>query len=373
MNKKYIVASFLTLITISTVFIGINGPNQSTSELSETKIWEKIDPLILEKLSDSITLTEEIDVIILISENCVLAEITYLRNLDIIRRFEIINGFLAHISLSIVYNIAVLEEVEGIWLDRAELAKPNSDLQVQFHEMIKSSSSYEEFNNYSEEIGATDLWSKGINGSGSVIAILDSGIDLTGQIGGDLDDFDEDMGTYDAKFVGAVSLVPEEPLYYTDFNGRGTYHAGIACGTGYNNISYRGIAPGANYLNVKVYDSFGLTYWSFLISGIEWSIQHSCDIILFCADIPGIYFDPISLAINKAVERGVVVIAPTGDDGPSYMSITTPGQALGAISVGAYDTQSNLVANFSGRGPGLDFSVGPDLVAPGKNLVGPNI
>ncbi|MHA1452250.1 MAG: S8 family serine peptidase, partial [Promethearchaeota archaeon] len=371
MNRKYFLCTLLTTIVISSIFIGIRNPNQITLESSEIQIEDKIDPLILEKLSDPKSSREKIDVIILISEDLNLAEIDFLRKLDIIQKFDSINGFAAQISLDLVYQIAEMEEVKGIWLDRPELGKPTLDTQWQLQEMMKNSHSNGEFVNYSDEIGATELWNKGINGSGSVIAILDSGIDLTGQIGGDLDDFDENMNTYDAKFVGAVSLVPEEPLYYTDFNGRGTYHAGIACGTGYNNNSYKGVAPGANYLNVKVYDSVGLTYWSFLISGIEWSIQHSCDIILFCADIPGIYFDPISLAITKAVEQGVVVIVPTGDDGPSYMSVTTPGQSLGAISVGAYDTELNLVANFSGRGPGLDFRVGPDLVAPGTNLIGP--
>ena len=173
------------------------------------------------------------------------------------------------------------------------------------------------------------------------------------------------------KFLGGVSLVPDEPLYYSDLNGRGTFHAGIACGTGDINRTFIGVAPGASFLNVKVFDVIGITYWSFIVSGIEWSITRNADIILFATTIPGMYFDPVCMAVDAAVDHGILVIAPVGDDGPSYMSINTPGQANKAFKVGAYDSRTGTVANFSSRGPSYDFQIGPHVIAPGVNLIGP--
>ncbi len=57
-----------------------------------------------------------------------------------------------------------------------------------------------------------------------------------------------------------------------------------------------------------------------------------------------------------------------------YLTLTIPSTATKALSVGAYDTSTNAVADFSGRGSGEGCSVlwggieKPDLVAPGVNV-----
>jgi hypothetical protein len=211
------------------------------------------------------------------------------------------------------------------------------------------------------------------DGKGAVVAILDSGIDFTGQIGKDLDDLDDNLLTTDLKPIGTVSMVPYEPFYYSDFRGSGTFHAGIAVGTGSSNSSHKGIAPKANLLNIKVVDSVGLTYYSFVISGLQWALTHDVDVVCLPWVFPGYAYDPISVAINALVDEGVIVVVPVGDDGPAYTTIYSPGQSLKAISVGAYDHLTKQVANFSSRGPNYDLRVGPDVVAPGVNIIGPKI
>ncbi|MBD3353321.1 MAG: S8 family serine peptidase, partial [Candidatus Lokiarchaeota archaeon] len=383
MNRKIYASLFLSLILLSGIYR--IGEVSSIASMEDNVFFkDKIDPKIKDIIQDrggmkNISNSETIMVIVSLSDNYAMDgfyEVEYLQILDI---YSIINGFLAILQLNRVYILAKNTKIESIWLDHAENSIPSEEEKNNVLNFIESSNGdASEFVNFTKEIGAVDLWARGINGSGVVIAVMDSGVDLTGQIGGDLDDFDDDLGTTDPKFVGAVSMVPEEPLYYTDFTGRGTFHAGIACGTGHlsnssnpNNKTYAGVAPGASFLNVKIYDSIGLTYWSFMISGIEWAIQHSADILLFCTSILGAYVDPISIAITNAVRKGLVVVTPTGDDGPSYMSVTTPGQALGSISVGAYNSHLGGVANFSSRGFGLDFRTVPDIMAPGVDLIGP--
>ena len=67
---------------------------------------------------------------------------------------------------------------------------------------------------------------------------------------------------------------------------------------------------------------------------------------------------------------GIVVVAPAGDDGPGYMSIDTPGAAQKAITVGAYNSFTGDVWNESSRDLSTDFSVRPDVIAPGVGLIG---
>ncbi len=285
-------------------------------------------------------------------------------------RYSIIPACYASVHSSILLNLAENPFVEYIWEDGTCTAA-----NIDYSPLLADGGEF--FVNMTQEIHATEFYEANIpggnkNGSSAVIAILDSGVDITGEItdGGDLDDFDENVATIDPKFLGAVSMLPDDTLYYTDLTGRGTFHAGIACGTGYWNSSYRGVAPGAYYLSVKIFDPLGITYWSIIISGIEWAISHGADIIFFGGFLPGLYLDPISLALNAASDQGIFVVVPAGDEGPAYMSMDSPGQTMKAICVGAYNSSSKLVADFSSRGPGFDFRTGPDVVAPGVNITG---
>ncbi len=285
-------------------------------------------------------------------------------------RYSIIPAVYACVHSSILSQIAENPFVEFIWEDGTCKAA-----NIDYSPLIAGGEG--SFVNFTEEIGATEFYKASIpggnntNGKSAVIAILDSGVDISGEIlvGGDLDDFDDNMSSSDPKFLGAVSMLPDDTLYYSDLTGRGTFHAGIACGTGYWNKSYQGVAPGAYYLSVKIFDPLGITYWSIIISGIDWAISHGADIILFGGFLPGLYLDPISLSLNAASDQGIFVVVPSGDEGPAYMSMDSPGQTMKAICVGAYNSSSGFVADFSSRGPSFDFRTGPDVVAPGVNII----
>ncbi|TXT59686.1 MAG: putative Subtilisin [Promethearchaeota archaeon] len=335
-----------------------------------------IDPKLQELLSNKSISEKQVSLILDIKKDHIADTVKRIKEttkLKIDKTYK--QSFMMKVSgeISEIKKLSHIETIKGIYLDNPIEISSNS-----LQKVLEVSNTENKYPNISQIIESQDVSKNlGVNksdeGDDIVIAILDSGIDIPGQLNGDLDDFDDNESTFDPKLFGAVSMVPYEPIYYNDFSGSGTFHAGVAAGTGGRNATFRGIAPKSYVLNVKVLDSFGLTYSSFVISGLEWAMTHDADVLTLPWTFPGFYDDPISLAINKIVDRGVVVIVPAGDDGPSYTSVLTPGQSLKAITVGAYNHISNDVANFSSRGPTYDLRSGVDVIAPGVNIVGPRV
>lgn len=209
-----------------------------------------------------------------------------------------------------------------------------------------------------------------INGSGVRIAILDSGIDTNHP---DLDDFDDDPLTTDSKVIAESCFTGEG--YTHDNRGHGTHCASIAAGTGNaSSYQYVGVAPGAYLLNGKVIHDLGYGTTSWSISGIEWAVSQSADIISmsFGSDPlggSGNGTDPLSLTVDWAVSQGVICTIAAGRYGSwGEFSIAAPGVAKLAITVGATN-QADIVIPSSSRGPTGDYRLKPDVCAPGVSII----
>lgn len=206
-----------------------------------------------------------------------------------------------------------------------------------------------------DRIGARHLWNQGYNGTGVVIAVLDTGVDL----------FHPDLS------VSAFASFVEADTLPTDLIGHGTYAASVAVGNGNSSEGlYSGIAPGATLLSAKVTLGGLFAAPSWIVSGIEWASSRGADIILLPFNTLGAPDDAVSEAIRRATEDGVFVVTAAGDDGPDYLTILSPGGSAEAFCVGAYDTEMQEIPDFSGRGPSLSLLTKPDIVAPGVGVVG---
>ncbi|HYN95843.1 MAG TPA: S8 family serine peptidase, partial [Pilimelia sp.] len=204
----------------------------------------------------------------------------------------------------------------------------------------------------------------GAEGAGVTVAVVDTGIadvpDLAGRV----------TERVDVTGTGAG-----------DGYGHGTFMAGLIAGTGSAaGGAYRGVAPAANLVDVKVADGEGHTDLITVLRGLQWVSDHARDVqvvnLSLSSDSPLPYqVDPLNQALRMLWHRGVTVVVPSGNDGPGNGTVTSPGNdpllltAGGLDERGTADRRDDAVGAWSGRGPTWQGDAKPDLVAPGGALV----
>ncbi len=223
----------------------------------------------------------------------------------------------------------------------------------------------------------TSVWENlGVDGTGVNIAILDTGVD-------------DEHESFTGKYVAGVDTTGPTNLEFNpnDQSDYGTFHgthaAGIALGTGGSAQTYRGVAPGAGLIDVRVLDQKGEGTSESVIRGIDWVIankdRYNIKVMSMSlgSDTNSNGSDSQSQAVNRAVDAGIVVVVAAGNDGEEGY-ITSPGAADKAITVGAVydqntvDRSDDTFASYSNQGPRLDDGdadpyeeLKPDVTAPG--------
>lgn len=207
------------------------------------------------------------------------------------------------------------------------------------------------------QIGAPAAWEAGLDGTGAVVAVLDTGIDTTHP------DLDEGVVIGERDFTGSGTA--------KDAAGHGTHVASIVAGTGEaSGGANRGVAYGAKLLNGRVLNAAGFGETSWIIDAMEWAAAEGADVINMSLGVRGEYTDgkdPGALAIDSLSQRyDTLVVVAAGNEGTrGATTVTTPGTADSALTVGAVDEWDQLAA-FSSTGPRFgDAGVKPDVTAPG--------
>jgi serine protease AprX len=146
--------------------------------------------------------------------------------------------------------------------------------------------------------------------------------------------------------------------------------------------------PAARLVVLKVLDESGQGRISDVIAAIDYAIalKDTFNIrVINLSVATGVYepydVDPLTLAAQRAVNAGIVVVAAAGNNGRSptgstqYGGITAPGNAPWVLTVGAsshmgtVDRADDTMAAFSSRGPtAADYGAKPDVVAPGVGI-----
>jgi len=221
-----------------------------------------------------------------------------------------------------------------------------------------------------KQVGADQVWTLkdpvgfSVKGSGVVVAVIDTGVDYT----------HPDLGSGFGpgfKVIGGYDFYnnDRDPM---DDNGHGTHVAGIIAARG----GISGVAPDASILAYKVLGPDGSGSMSDVIAAIEASMDPNgdgdpsdhADVVSMSLGGEGAKDDPVCVAVESAIEAGIVVVVAAGNDGPRLGTVASPGLAPDAITVGACDNVGTL-AEFSSRGTTPDLSIKPELTAPGVNIV----
>jgi major intracellular serine protease len=158
-----------------------------------------------------------------------------------------------------------------------------------------------------KQIQAPEIWETGEKGSGIVVAILDTGIDM------------EHPDLKDQIIDGRNFTDEGSSSDYSDGNGHGTHVAGTiaACENGSGVV---GVAPEAKLLIGKVLDSGGSGSYEAIRKGIQWATdwrgKNGERVRVINMSLGGSYNDPRQYkAILKACAAGIVVCVASGNEG----------------------------------------------------------
>jgi serine protease AprX len=238
-------------------------------------------------------------------------------------------------------------------------------------------------------IGAPAWWNAGYTGKGVDVALIDTGVAPV-----------EGLAT-PGKIINGPDLSLESQaanLTHLDTNGHGTFMAGLIAGhdstltAPYANApasGYRGVAPDARIVSVKVGTADGGVDVTQVIAAIDWVVQHKNDNGMNIRVINLSYgtnslqsygVDPLSYAVEQAWKHGIVVVVAAGNTGyqrgKGAPGLADPAYNPYVIGVGGYDPMGtaafsdDLVGSYSASSAGCGSCKNPDLVAVGSHLQG---
>ncbi|MCC8249665.1 S8 family serine peptidase [Saccharothrix luteola] len=201
------------------------------------------------------------------------------------------------------------------------------------------------------QIGAPTAWQAGHTGKGVKVAVLDTGVD-------------QDHPDLVGHEVAERNFTDDPDN--TDGVGHGTHVAATIASSG---AKYKGVAPDADLLDGKVCVLAGCQE-SAIVAGMQWAAEQGADVVnlsLGGGDTSEV--DPLEEAVNTlSAQTGVLFVVAAGNNSRPE-TISSPGSADAALTVGAVDRQDGI-APFSSRGPRVgDGAVKPDITAPGVDIV----
>lgn len=196
-------------------------------------------------------------------------------------------------------------------------------------------------------------------GEGVTVAVLDSGVaagqpDLTGSV------------------IPGVDILANTGDATDDPDGHGTGMAAIIAGHGHgrgNADGVLGIAPKARILPIRIIGAtpHGISGAEFA-AAVDAAVERGATVISASIKIAG---DSVaSEAVLRAVDKGVVIVASTGNGKDIELQVQqAPARYPGVVAVGASDRRGNYAAGFSVEGTDSSSLM---LVAPGVDGINAN-
>jgi len=264
----------------------------------------------------------------------------------------IFNGFSVTATVEVINTLAQDPDVYSITPDNIQIAPtygtPEANLSL---------------------VNAPAIWNQGFTGQGVVVASMDSGVDVS----------HPDLSS--RWRGGSNSWFDPYNQHSTpvDPSGHGTWTTGIMVGGDAGGTSI-GVAPGAQWIAVKIFNDQGGSTATAIHQGFQWLLDPDGN--LATADAPNVVnnswtyanpgcyldFEPDLQALRAA---GILPVFAAGNGGPYSNTSYSPSNNPSAFAVGAIDNNSQIYA-YSSRGPstcGSSTGPFPEIVAPGVNVL----
>ena len=234
-------------------------------------------------------------------------------------------------------------------------------------------------------------------GRGVTVAVLDTGVNVGHPSLDHLVDGDPEDGELVAFRDFLAGREGVEAAY--DDDGHGSHVIGILSARGssradkfwYGGVDLRGGSPGVSLVVARVCDANACDA-NAIPEAIRWAVlEEGADILSLSlggqSTLPDLFDDvlqtDLEAALNEALDRGVVVVASAGNEGPDNDDVSTPADLPDVIAVGAIG-RDGKVADLSSRGDDAgnpcrdlllqtlgrcDPDKKPELVAPGVEIL----
>ncbi|MEV6205329.1 S8 family serine peptidase [Streptomyces sp. NPDC051771] len=208
------------------------------------------------------------------------------------------------------------------------------------------------------QVHAPEAWAAGYDGTGTKVAVLDTGADA-------------DHPDLKGRITASENFTDSDSA--GDRQGHGTHTLSTVGGSGAaGGGKKKGVAPGAALLNGKVLNDAGSGATSWIIAGMEWAVAQGADVVSMSLGNPSETDcdDPMSAAAEQlAQNEGTLFVVAAGNAGPSLNSVSSPGCAPSVLTVGATD-RDDSTAYFSSRSPVANeaHTLKPEIAAPGVGI-----
>ena len=227
-------------------------------------------------------------------------------------------------------------------------------------------------NDYARNIARIDEvvnnHNSGLDGTGEVAAISDSGLD-------------SDHGDFTGRLLTIYNNFGPDNSGADTNSGHGTHVAGIMLGDGSGDSTYLGVAPETTFQFYQLeHDQSGqLARWGSLYDMFRHSRQQSAGVHSnsWGAENMGGQYTSDSRSADAFMDDygDYTVLFAAGNDGAAgQTTVSPPSTAKNVLTVGASTTgrpftaSVGQVASFSSQGNTLDGRIKPDIVAPGVQI-----
>ncbi len=286
-----------------------------------------------------------------------------------------------------ILDLAERTDIENItlntqhqWIAEGETPKPASDTRETTPNITK--------------VKADQVWEQGYTGKGVVVAVVDSGVNYNHL---DLADHLWDGGEEFPHHGYDIVNDDNDPM---DDKGHGTHCAGTVLGDGTAG-SLTGMAPEATLMCVKSIRGDGFGGAVNIAGGMEWSVEHGCDLISMSLGMVGAGVadkEILRRTCEAILDAGIVALVCAGNEGmnillmmypipnnvrvpascpPPYLDpdqMANPGPLSCVVAVGAVN-YNDVAADFTSQGPVTwqDTEFGDYAYNPGIGLIRPDV